>query len=372
MASRAYDFSIGDSNIDSETSTISKVSLISIGQAKGHQLDSGEQIWVDGKTLDQIYSCLVEMGTLKLKVDHGSGVMSTAGWIDGFEKKGSKIIGDMHVYDAEPEKLRMFEIAEKNPDHLGLSLEFSGDDEVLGNKAFARCDEVSAVALVSEPAANSSLFEKSTKSVDSTNKNGNTKNMATKKNLDAAEAPGDPIAEMSKKFGEFCTRYEADQADRDAKMKKFDDYLNNNDGKAAISGEGRNIDPNVTPVVVNDDKSAESDKEFSDDEKDEDEKDDDKKDDKVNKSALEALENRLTKKFAASLGTKIPIAGTGAGLTAGSASKKNFSEIVEGRTKELKGDKVKAMLECLKEFPAEYAESRKKFLKVEPKATRYL
>ena len=368
MASRAYDFSIDGGNIDSANSTIKKVSLISIGEARGHKLESGEQIWVDGKTLNQVFDCLTQMGTLKLKVDHGSGVMSTAGWIDGFEKKGSKIVGDMHVYDAEPEKNRMFEIADKNPDHLGLSLEFSGDDEVLGNKAFARCDEVSAVALVSEPAANSSLFEKSKHFVDTKAEKSKNTSMSKKTKLDATGSEGDvKTPDRSALFESFCKKY-ADDTDM---MKKFDDFLTNSDGKAAPTGT---IDPNVTPVVVDDDKSAESVTNFED--KDEDEKDDDKKDNKVNEKAMSAaidaaVEKRL-KQFAASLGTKIPPAGTGAGLTAGNASKKNFSEIVEARAKELKGDKTKAMLECLKEFPVEYAESRKKFLKVEPKATRYL
>jgi len=373
MASRAYEFSIEESKVDAPNGTIRQVSLISLGRAKGHQTDDGEQIWVDGKTLDQIFDCLTELGTLKLKIDHGSGVMSTAGWFDQFEKTSSKILGDMHVYDAEPERKRMFEIAQKNPDHLGLSLEFEGDDEVMGNKAFARCDEVSAAALVSEPAANSSLFEKNKDGVDKKDAKVHKVTMANKTKLVAAEAAGDPIAEMSKKFGDFCKQYSDDKKALDDRMKKFDDFLTNDDGEGAIDGDGRNIDPNVTPVVTNDDKSSEGkNNEMSDDEKDEDMKDDDKKDDEVNKSALEAMETRITKKLAASLGTKIPPAGVGPGITGGKTAKKEFSAIVEERTKELKGNKVQAMLECLKEFPQEYAESRKKILTVNPKATRYL
>src|ERR1700722_15665902 len=233
MASRAYDFSVDDSKIDEAANTLRQVSLISIGQAKGHQLESGEQIWVDGTTINQIFDCLTQMGSLKLKVDHGSGVMSTAGWVDGFEKTGDKIIGSMHVYEAEPERLRMFEIAQKNPDHLGLSLEFSGEDEILGNKAFARCDEVSAVALVSEPAANSSLFEKSKHFVDMDKKTDKTKSMATKKKLDAAGSGGDTndMPDRSALFEAFCKKY----ADDTAMLKKFDDFLTNSDGRSAPS-----------------------------------------------------------------------------------------------------------------------------------------
>lgn len=374
MASRIYEFSIDDAKIDPKTSTIRQVSLITLGEAKGHETKNGEQIWVDGTTLNQVFNCLTQMGSLKLKADHGSGVFSTAGWIDNFEKSGSKIIGELHVYESEPEKNRLFEIAAKNPDHLGLSLEFSGEDEVLGNKAFARCDEVSAVALVSEPAANSSLFSKNDEKLDKVYRNDRQRSMATKKNLDdATQAAGDPIAEMAKKFDEFCNKYNEDKAELDGRLKKFDDFLTNSDGKGNIDGDGRNIDPNVTPVVVNDDSATKKDQtKMSSDEKDEDMKDDDKKDDKVNKAA-EMAANKAVREFAASLGIKQSIvSGVGKGLTDGKSSEKKFETLVTERTKELKGNKTQAMIECLNEFPAEYAEYRKNFVKVETKNTRTL
>lgn len=356
-----HEFSIelDDAKIDSKTSTIRQVSLISLGEAKGHETPNGKQIWVDGKTLSQVFDCLTRMGSLKLKADHGTGVFSIVGWVDGFEKNGSQVLGDMHLYDAEPEKERLFEIAKKNPTHLGLSLEFSGDDEELGDKAYARCDEAFAVALVPEAAANKSLFEKSKKIVDSRKKSGNNKPMAKKNFEEKQEEMGDPIEEMGKRFEEFCNKYNADKEELNSRLKKFDE---------AISGEGRNIDPNIKTEVKSDDTSVKDDQKTF--EADEDKKDDDKKDDKVNKTDLEAAINLAVKKFAASIGaTQLQKSGAAESQATG---KKNFEELVAIRTKELKGDKTKAMGECLKEFKTEYAEYRKKFLKVEPKTTNYL
>jgi hypothetical protein len=382
MAARAYDFEIGDSKIDSKNSTIRQVSLISLGQAKGHETEEGKQIWIDGKTLSQIFDCLTELGSLKVKEDHESGVMSTLGYVDGFEKTGSQILGDLHVYDAEPEKERLFEIAGKNPSHLGLSLEFSGEDEEMGNKAFARCDDVYAVALVSEPAANAALFQKSKQIVDLQSESGRKKSMATKKNLDDAAA--DPMTEMGKKFDAFCEKYDADMKDRDAKMKRFDDYLNNTDGKGNIDGEGRNIDPKVKSVVSDDDKaSAESDTHMDTDDGKKDDDDDAAANagDKKFQARVDAEVDRRVKAMAAKLGTtRIPSPGVGTGITDGKGTAKTFDAVVAERAKaEFKGDKTKAMQAVLAEVKKGdpeltklYADSRKKFLKVEPKANRYL
>lgn len=389
MPSHSFSFSLDEeakiTREDATQGTIRQVSLISLGQAKGHETEEGKQIWVDGKTLSQIFDCLTVMGRLKLKIDHGSGVMSTAGWFDGFEKTGSKILADMHVYESEPERRRMFEIAQKNPDHLGLSLEFSGDDEILGDKAFARCDEVLAGALVSEPAANASLFEKANKSVDKKPHFNDKATMEKKTKLDATGgsdgAELDATPDRSKMFDDFCKKY----ADDTAMLKKFDDFLTNTDGRPAPSGPDKAIDPNVVPVVTNDEDSEdfpENKIKLSDDEKDEDETDDDKKDDKVNTSALEArIEQKLLKRFAASLGTtRIPAPGVGDGITKGKAEVKTFEAIVaETAAKEFKGDRNKAMLHCLEavrksdpDMVKLYGAARSKFLKVEPKVNRYL
>jgi hypothetical protein len=133
---------------------IPNVSLISLGEAKGHG------VYVDKVCLQQVLARLRQLGDVKVKVDRGSGTMSTVGYMDNFSMStdGTKVIGNLHIYDSEPNKPRILEIAQKKPHHMGMSLEFEGVDQTLNGKTFARCSDISAVALVSDPAANKSLF----------------------------------------------------------------------------------------------------------------------------------------------------------------------------------------------------------------------
>jgi hypothetical protein len=153
-------YSIPENAVDPESGAIKGVSLISKGEAAGHYDDDGRQEIIDDVTLSQILQKCFEVKRLKVRADHGSGVMETIGWVENFCMGDNKIIGDMHIYDSEPNKPRIIEIAKKNPGHIGLSVEFSGANEIKGDTTAARCEELHAVALVSDPAANASLFSK--------------------------------------------------------------------------------------------------------------------------------------------------------------------------------------------------------------------
>ena len=144
--------------IDEQKGVIAGVSLIKAGDAEGHFDKKGRQETVDETTLRQVFNYCVKAGSVKVKADHGSGVMATIGWLENFSLTDEKVVGDFHIYETEPQKPRIFEIARKNPDHMGMSLEFEGEDEAKGEKSFSRCERVLAVALVSDPAANKSLF----------------------------------------------------------------------------------------------------------------------------------------------------------------------------------------------------------------------
>lgn len=135
---------------------IPQVTLIELGEAKGHDC------FVDTTTLRQVFECAKQMGTMKFKLDHGSGVMATEGWFSNFTLSSDKVRADLNFYESmDPEqRKKILEIAKKNPTHLGISLEFEGEDEELANKAFARCETLFTGALVSDPAATKSLFEK--------------------------------------------------------------------------------------------------------------------------------------------------------------------------------------------------------------------
>ena len=148
----------GEARVDEPNRVIRRVSLISEGDAKGHKDDEGRQVIVDQTCLDQIFQYCQSVGSVKVKVDHGSGVFSTAGYVDSFSREPERVTGNLHIYETEDEAPRIFEIARTNPRHMGISLEFLGDDEIAGKKVLARCSEVMTAALVSDPAANRSLF----------------------------------------------------------------------------------------------------------------------------------------------------------------------------------------------------------------------
>src|SRR5205823_708584 len=65
-----------------------------------------------------------------------------------------KLTGDLHVYKHAPDLEYFYEIAERTPDLIGLSAEFSGVPEEKNGKRFARCDEILSVMVVDIPAAN--------------------------------------------------------------------------------------------------------------------------------------------------------------------------------------------------------------------------
>lgn len=144
--------------VDPENGIIRAVSLIEMGDAKGHFDKKGRQVVVDEVTLEQIYKQCKKLGTIKVKADHGSGVFEIVGWADNFHLTPEKVLADVHLYDSEPRRPRLLEIAEKNPTHMGVSMEFTGNDKARGTTCLSRCDEVIAAALVDDPAANSSLF----------------------------------------------------------------------------------------------------------------------------------------------------------------------------------------------------------------------
>jgi DNA-directed RNA polymerase subunit L len=190
-----------ESQIDAENGIIRKCSLIRLGAAEGHFDKEGRQETVDQKTLEQVYLYCYNSGSVKVKLDHGSGVLSTVGYVKNFAIEDGKVVGDFHIYETANEKPRILEVAEKNPNHMGMSLEFEGQDEVSGDKAFSRCSRVLTVALVSDPAANTSLF-----SALPTETKTTTPIMAEDK-TEPTVSLEDRINELSKKFEDMATKF---------------------------------------------------------------------------------------------------------------------------------------------------------------------
>ena len=147
---------LNGSRIDRDAGIIKGVSLIALGDARGHNKA------VDQKTLETVRDCAkLYDGGLRVKFNpttftHGAG--SLAGRIPPatISIKDGKTVGDLHLYKALPSEIKeyLFEIAEETPGNIGLSIEFSGDDETIDDNKFARCSEIYAATIVDLPAAN--------------------------------------------------------------------------------------------------------------------------------------------------------------------------------------------------------------------------
>ena len=148
--------SLGSSRVDREADIIKGVSLIAIGDARGHDKA------VDKQTLHSVINCAKGYGEgLRVRFNpntftHGAG--SLAGFIpsDSLRVKGDKAVGDLHLYKAFPAEAKeyLYEIMERTPGNIGLSIEFTGDDEEIKGQKFARCEEIFAATIVDLPAAN--------------------------------------------------------------------------------------------------------------------------------------------------------------------------------------------------------------------------
>lgn len=353
LTAHCFDISLGGAKIDPQNRTIRQVSLISLGEAKGHD------VFVDQKTLSQVFDRLTEYGTLKVKADHGSGVLSTIGYVDSFEMGDGKVLGDLHVYEAEPEAPRIFEIARKNPSHLGMSLEFEGEDQKKDGKMFARCDDISAVALVSDPAANKSLFAKDSNNVDTKGKSYKNISMATKKLDNTPEGSADnedqtDMQKLMKRFDDF-----------DARMKKMEEGATNkeDDAKGPLPAINPNAEPkanNNGPNMTNDEKGSVKGEEPGANPEGAWEEDEKKFEARMQRVADAATE-KAVRTFGSALGIRgLPAKSAPLQSDKGGSTEKTFEVLVAEKTVELekagdKNPKINATVFCMKNHKKEYA-----------------
>lgn len=143
------DFALLDGTIDAQAATITGVSVITIGEAKGHGMLIDAQTLLQVKEAAETYS-----GGLKVKTDHYTGFNEIVGTLKNFVIDGDQLRADLYLlknHDATP---RILEMAELMPDTFGLSISFSGQHEEQGETVFARCSEIYSADLVDAPAAN--------------------------------------------------------------------------------------------------------------------------------------------------------------------------------------------------------------------------
>lgn len=170
--------------VDRDSAKISGVSLISVGEAKGHSDFDSEgnkcQVYVDGTTLEMVGQLCAGFGDegVKVKVDHWSGFDGIVGTITNTRVEEGKVRGDLQLLQEHPAKDRILEMAETMPSQFGLSISFSGQNDFAALKdaegndildgegksiqvSYARPAELFSVDLVDSPAANADgLFSK--------------------------------------------------------------------------------------------------------------------------------------------------------------------------------------------------------------------
>lgn len=141
---------------------IEGVSIISVGEAKGHGL------FVDDITLQEVKACAESYaGGVKVNLDHGAGIKDIVGFCDNFRIIGEKLVADLNLLETAEKRAYVLEIASRMPDTFGISIAFSGPVRERDGRSFASCTELYSADLVQTPAANpTGLFSFTAKAVD--------------------------------------------------------------------------------------------------------------------------------------------------------------------------------------------------------------
>lgn len=221
--------------IDADKGIIYGVSVITIGEAKGHD------VFVDEKSINQILQLAKQKPDgVKVKADHGTGILAVTGKLTNFRKDGEKIRADLELMKSDENYDKFLEMADKMPNEFGLSVSTEAKSEEIDGKKFIRFVELESVDLVNNPAANNGLFSAKTKQP---------KSMIDKTEL-CKLLKLDPEAateqEIQTAFAEFSKKYkheadgdgdgDDDEPEEKGKKKKMKKKM---DGEGDGDGEGK-------------------------------------------------------------------------------------------------------------------------------------
>ena len=142
---------------DDETE-MSSVSILEVGEAKGHDL------FVDAVSLSKALDLmkLAKNGT-KVKMDHGSGLSAVVAFARNPRIEGGKLVADLRLLRNSPHYGLIKEMASEAPDQFGVSLAFVNESETIDGKDYIRPQSIASADLVSSPAATNGLFEEMVK-----------------------------------------------------------------------------------------------------------------------------------------------------------------------------------------------------------------
>ena len=142
---------------DDETE-MSSVSILEVGEAKGHDL------FVDAVSLSKALDLmkLAKNGT-KVKMNHGSGLEAVVGFARNPRIENNKLVADLRLLKSSPHYDLIKEMASEAPDQFGVSLAFVNESETIDGKDYIRPQSIASADLVSSPAATNGLFEEMVK-----------------------------------------------------------------------------------------------------------------------------------------------------------------------------------------------------------------
>jgi hypothetical protein len=124
------------------------ISVATVGPALGHEM------FVDDVTLLQAEQAGQAGSPVKVFVDHDESIDSLIGLLNNFRIEEDQLRADLELLSAHPQADFYAEILSKAPGRVGFSMAFSGKPEELGDRRFARVENLVSVDLVSRPAAN--------------------------------------------------------------------------------------------------------------------------------------------------------------------------------------------------------------------------
>jgi hypothetical protein len=124
------------------------ISVATVGPALGHEM------FVDDVTLLQAEQAGQAGSPVKVFVDHDESIDSLIGLLNNFRIEEDQLRADLELLSAHPQAEFYAEILSKAPSRVGFSMAFSGKPEEVGDRRFARVENLVSVDLVSRPAAN--------------------------------------------------------------------------------------------------------------------------------------------------------------------------------------------------------------------------
>jgi hypothetical protein len=114
----------------------------------------GHEMFVDDVTLLQAEQAGQAGSPVKVFVDHDESIDSLIGLLNNFRIEEDQLRADLELLSAHPQAEFYAEILSKAPGRVGFSMAFSGKPEEVGDRRFARVENLVSVDLVSRPAAN--------------------------------------------------------------------------------------------------------------------------------------------------------------------------------------------------------------------------